>query len=81
MLPDFLACSTVDSLWHVFGELRFRNKGECKREAGNAASKKSEEEQDSSHVVELDKPWYRPSELILPFSVTRYPTHRESKFK
>ena len=71
----------MDSLGHVFRELRFRNKGERQREAGNAASKKREEEYDSDYVVELDEPWYRPSEVVLPFSVSRYPTHGESKFK
>lgn len=81
MLPDLLACCTVDFLGHIFRKLRFRNKDECQREAGNAASKKSEKEHDSDYVVELDDPWYRPSEVVLPFSVSRHPTHRESKFK
>jgi hypothetical protein len=81
VLPDFLTCCTVDSLGHIFRELRFRNKGECQWEAGIAASKKSEEEHNSDYVVELDEPWHRPREVVLPFSVTRFPTHRESKLK
>lgn len=81
ILPDFIACRTVDSLRHVFRELRFRNKGERQWEAGNTASKKSEEEHNSDYMVKFDEPWYRPSEVVLPFSVSRYLTHRETKFK
>ena len=81
ILPDFIACRTVDSLRHVFRELRFRDKGERQREAGNIACKKSEEEYDSDYVVKFDESWYRPSEVVLPFPVSRYPTHRETKFK
>ena len=66
---------------HLHRDLARGLEGERQREAGNIACKKSEEEYDSDYVVKFDEPWYRPSEVVLPFPVSRYPTHRETKFK
>lgn len=77
VLPDFLTCRAMNPLWYILGELRLRYESKGDWKTGNHSAEEGQEEKCGGHVFDADRSWCWRGKVVLPFAISRDPTHRK----